>query len=247
MFGEVIVGVNFGPGGDAALALALRLMSRGGRMTLTNVVASDPTVFRGRRDDIVAAERARSLSLLERERSLVRLDAGDESPPGIETSAPVAASASRGLHAVARRRGADLIVVGASRCGGLGGVLFGDDTRATLRGAPCAVAVAPRGWARGQTVRRIGVGDDPQAVAMARVLAARHDLEVLVVGGDTAGLSRQVDLLVVGPGRPGRWRRPAARRSSERLARVAACPLLVLGPPPGARPAGGSPAASCVP
>ena len=250
MFGEIIVGVNFGRGGDAAVALARRLVSEDGRLTLTNIVPSDPTVFRGQRDDIVASEWALSLSLLERERHLVQLDVPGDRPPHIETSALVAASTGRGLHVVAERRGADLIVVGSAKHGGLGAVLFGDDTRSVVRGAPCAVAVAPRGWAGEQPLRRIGAGGDPRAVAVARALATRHDLEVLAAGGDPARLSRQVDLLVVGPGRARGWRRPrrpAARSSSERLARVSACPLVVLAPPPGTRPSGGSPPTSCAP
>jgi len=196
MFDEVVVGVNFGAGGDAAVALALRLLSPKARMTLTNIVPSDPTVFRGGRDEIVASERARSLSLLERERSLVRLGLRGAEPPRIEISALVAASAGRGLHAVARQRGADLIVVGASRQGGLSRVLLGDDTRSALRGAPCAVAVAPRDYAGDRPLRRIGSGDD-----------------------DAGALSSEIDLLVVDPG-----------RGSERLARVAVCPLLVMAP-----------------
>jgi nucleotide-binding universal stress UspA family protein len=177
MFDEVVVGVNFGAGGDAAVALALRLVSPEGRVTLTNIVPSDPTVFRGTRDDLVAAERARSLSLLERERSLARLALAGQRLPRIETCALVAASAGRGLHAVARLLRADAIVVGASRQAGLGRVLFGDDTRSALRGAPCAVAVAPRGYAVDRPPRQIDAGDAAEA------------------------LSREADLLVVEPGR----------------------------------------------
>jgi nucleotide-binding universal stress UspA family protein len=176
MFDRVVVGVNFGPGGDAAVALALRLVSPEGCVTLTNIVPSDPTVFRGQRDDIVAAERARSLSLLERERSLVRLSLAGERPPRIDTCALVAASAGRGLHAVARHLRADAIVVGASRQAGLGRVLFGDDTRSALRGAPCAVAVAPRDYTGDRPLRQTG-------------------------GGGAAVLSGEADLLVVEPGR----------------------------------------------
>jgi len=188
MFDQVVVGVNFGPGGDAAVALALALISPEGRMTLTNIVPSDPTVFRGRRDDMLLAECARSLSLLERERSLVHLTLGGEAPFRIETSALAAASPGRGLHAVAGRRRADLIVVGASRQGGLGRVLLGDDTRSTLRGAQCAVAVAPRGY-EGVTA------GDPSG------LSRQADLLVVDPGRRSERLARMTEcpLLVLAP------------------------------------------------
>jgi nucleotide-binding universal stress UspA family protein len=202
-FDEVVVGVNFGAGGDAAVALALRLASREGRVTLTNIVPSDPTVFRGRRDDMVAAERARSLSLLERERSLVRLSLTGDPPRQIETCALVAASAGRGLHAVAQHLRADAIVVGASRQAGLGRVLFGDDARSTIRGAPCAVAVAPRDYAGDRPLRRISAGDDTW------VLSGEGDLLVVEPGRRSERLARRAPcpLLVTAPS-------PAPRRAA---------------------------------
>ena len=74
--------------------------------------------------------------------------------------------------------GADLLVVGSSRRGLMGRVLMGDDARAALNGAPCAIAIAPTGYS-GQPVamREIGVGYDgspesEHAVAIARRIAA---------------------------------------------------------------------------
>ena len=57
-------------------------------------------------------------------------------------------SVGRGLHELAELIGADLLVIGSSRRGLLGRVLIGDDTRAALNGAPCAVAIAPAGYSR---------------------------------------------------------------------------------------------------
>jgi nucleotide-binding universal stress UspA family protein len=66
---------------------------------------------------------------------------------------------ARGLHDLARELAADLIVVGCSRRALLGRVLLGDDARAWLDGAPCAVAIAPRGYAeRAAPVVELGVG-----------------------------------------------------------------------------------------
>src|SRR5579875_2513600 len=85
-------------------------------------------------------------------------------------------------HALAERRRAELLVVGSCHRGMLGRVLLGDDTARSLNGAPCAVAVAPHGYAASapQRLARIGVGWDgsPEsalAVHVARGLAARHE------------------------------------------------------------------------
>jgi nucleotide-binding universal stress UspA family protein len=56
-------------------------------------------------------------------------------------------SAARALHEYAEAEDAGLIVVGSSHRGGLGRVLPGSVGESLLRGAPCAVAVAPRGYA----------------------------------------------------------------------------------------------------
>ena len=56
-------------------------------------------------------------------------------------------SAPQGLDRLAEAEGADLIVVGSSHHGALGRILFGSVGERLLYGAPCAVAVAPRGYA----------------------------------------------------------------------------------------------------
>src|SRR3954452_6782489 len=70
-------------------------------------------------------------------------------------------SVGHGLHDAAVAQGADLIVVGSWHCGVLGRIFACDDVAATLRAPPCAVAVAPRGFAeREPALARIGVGYD---------------------------------------------------------------------------------------
>jgi nucleotide-binding universal stress UspA family protein len=186
VFSEVVVGVDFGPGGDAALALALRLGAGHGRLTLTNIVLSDPTVLRGERDAMVAAERLRTLSLLDRERALAVLDRGGDSPLRIETCALIAASAGRGLLAVAVRRRADLIAVGESGHRGLARVLLGDATRRVLRGAACAVAVAPRGYTPDRDLDLL-VLDDQRSRRSTERRVRRAARPVLVVRPRAAG------------------------------------------------------------
>lgn len=57
-------------------------------------------------------------------------------------------SAARALYEYAEEQDADLIVVGSSHRGTVGRILPGSVGESLLRGAPCAVAVAPRGFAR---------------------------------------------------------------------------------------------------
>jgi nucleotide-binding universal stress UspA family protein len=105
------------------------------------------------------------------------------------TTIPAALDPAHGLHHAAARLGADLIVVASSRRGLLGRILAGDDVTATLRSAPCAVAVAPRGLAAANppAFERIGVGYDggPNAQAaldVARAVAARDGAEIRALG-----------------------------------------------------------------
>ena len=85
----------------------------------------------------------------------------------------------RGLHRQAEEQHADLLVVGSCSRGAFGRAMIGDDTRAALNGAPCAVAIASRGYAAraGNPIARIGVAyngspESKAALAMARELAA---------------------------------------------------------------------------
>lgn len=99
-------------------------------------------------------------------------------------------SAARALYEYARDEDADLIVVGSTHRGTLGRVLPGSVGESLLRGAPCAVAVAPRGFARREhlPIGLIGVaydGTDEADLALAEgerlagVLGA--DLRVITV------------------------------------------------------------------
>lgn len=171
MFDNVIVGVDGRPNGRDAIALASRLVSPEGKMALVNVHggALNPVqaVTPGRADE----EHAASHELLERERAQAEVQA--------ELVSYVASSPGRGLHDVAERRHADLLVVGSCSRGPFGRVLIGDDTRTSLNGAPCAVAIATRGYAEHPLpIATIGVGYDgsPEsefALATARELARR--------------------------------------------------------------------------
>jgi nucleotide-binding universal stress UspA family protein len=173
MFKNVIVGVDGAEGGRDAIALANLLRGEGGELTLAYVYHGDPHVWRGSSPPYEAEELERTRKLLETERA----EAGVSAHIRWRGSSSV----GRGLHELAEKIDADLLVVGSCRRGILGRVLVGDDTRSALNGAPCAIAIAPAGYAHERVaMREIGVGYDgspesEHALEIGRRLAAaRH-------------------------------------------------------------------------
>lgn len=171
MFKHVIAGVDAGEGGQDALALANVLRDGDSELTCAYVYRNEPIAWRGSSAAYEAAEREHARDVLVG----VREEAGMDAKLRVHGAPTV----GRGLHEVAEATGADLLVIGSSRRGLLGRVLIGDDTRASLNGAPCAVAIAPVGYAqRPAVMREIGVGYDgspesEHALTFARTLAER--------------------------------------------------------------------------
>ena len=173
MFKNVLVGVDGRPNGHDAIALASHLIDSDGRLTLAYVHGGE-----------VAEERKDAEALLEAQRTAAGVDA--------ELLSLVAANPGRGLHQQAEEQDADLLVVGSCSHGPFGRVMLGDDTRAALNGAPCAVAVAARGFAAHPTpITRVGAAyngspESKAALALAQELAKKtratvHALEVVAV------------------------------------------------------------------
>ncbi len=171
MFKNVLVGVDGSADGRDAIALASRLVDSDGRLTLAHVSRSE--VFEEQED---------AGKLLEQERSAADVAA--------ELVNIVSTNPGRGLHAHAEKQGADLLVVGSCRHGAFGRTMLGDDARAALNGAPCAIAIASRGYAEHSLpLAKVGVGYDgaPEskaALAVAREIAASsgatlHALQVV--------------------------------------------------------------------
>jgi nucleotide-binding universal stress UspA family protein len=179
MFEKVIVGVDGRPTGRDAIALASRLVSERGTLTLANVHPGELRPVDAATPGRTAEERRASHELLERERTEAEVDA--------ELVSFIASSPGRGLHDLAEERGADLLVVGSCGRGVLGRAMLGDDTRAALNGAPCAVGVAARGYAEHPLpLARVGVGYDgsPEseaALTAARAVAAQHRSKLLAL------------------------------------------------------------------
>jgi nucleotide-binding universal stress UspA family protein len=173
MFKNVLVGVDGSSGGRDALALALRLLNAAGQLTLIHVHLETTGIVVHEFDSSARDDAQR---LLENEREAAGRTA--------ELLSIGAASVGAGLHRVAEQNAADLLVVGTCRHGFVGRVLLGDDTRASLDGAPCAVAIAPLGYAQTSApIEVIGVGYDASpesdaALALARTLASDSDVKV---------------------------------------------------------------------
>lgn len=159
-------------------------------------------------------------------------------------------SAPRALHEVAEDENADVIVLGSTHRSGLGRVLPGSVGERLLHGAPCAVLIAPSGFAGRERleIARIGVGYDGKtesshartvAAALASDLGA--SVETITVSGDgsepadpgdaAAELverSRELDLLVVGSRGYGPVRHALLGSVTMKLMDAALCPVLVV-------------------
>jgi nucleotide-binding universal stress UspA family protein len=172
VFANVLVGVDGHFGGHDAAALATRLVAPEGELILAHVYPGDGRLRRQTSTlEYETRQKQRGRELL--------TEARDQAGMSAELRCVESASAGRGLHELAERMGVDLLVVGSSRRGMFGTVL-GDDTRESLNGAPCAVAVAPAGCATSPgVIQEIGVAyngsvESEHAVAVARVLAVQY-------------------------------------------------------------------------
>jgi nucleotide-binding universal stress UspA family protein len=172
-FRKVIVGVDEQQGGRDAAALAADLVASGRSVTPVFVHVRDLLVGRSSDADLQALKPTGAAtpdaSAHNGAEQLIRIDS---------------ASVGRGLHEFAESEHADLLVVGSCRRGLLGRVMVGNDTGDALNGAPCAVAIAPLGYAeQPTTLVEIGVAydespDSEHALAVARRLARQHGAKV---------------------------------------------------------------------
>jgi nucleotide-binding universal stress UspA family protein len=184
MFKNVLVGVDGSPHGRDAVALASRLSDPDGKLTLAHVHPGELHRLHALTPGLLERERKASSKLLEGERAAEDVEA--------ELVSVVASAPGGGLHRQAEEQGADLIVVGSCSRGAFGRAMIGDDARAALNGASCAVAIAARGYAKHpKSIGKVGVGynESPEsraALATARQLAAStsatvHALEVVSI------------------------------------------------------------------
>jgi nucleotide-binding universal stress UspA family protein len=169
MFSKILIGVDGEEGGRDALALARSLADPHAELVLVYVWKRIDGVFAaalGRTPPgEVGTELLRRVSWSIPERTRIITTAAD--------------SVAEGLHRTADAEGCDLLVVGAHLVRGSRLAAGGDDARASLHDAPCAVAVAPHGFAddHGTPARlgRIGVAYRPTPEGRAAYHAA-HEL-----------------------------------------------------------------------
>jgi nucleotide-binding universal stress UspA family protein len=184
LFNNVLVGVDGRPNGRDAIALALRLTDPDGKLTLAHVHSGELRPSHAVTPGLVREDLEASEKLLERERAAADIDAA--------LISIVAMSPGRGLHLQAEEQNADLLVVGSCSHGAFGRAMLGDDTRAALNGAPCAVAIASLGYAEHSSpFAKVGVAyngsqESTAALATARKLAAPtgasvHALQVVPI------------------------------------------------------------------
>jgi nucleotide-binding universal stress UspA family protein len=194
MFKRIVVGVDGRAGGRDALALGAALQrAAGGELVAVHVYTYDRTVPLADADAAEAGLKEDLLTKLESDLRAV----------GVSARTVIARdlAPARALQAAAEREGADLVVIGSCHRAGMDRVLTGDDAARTLHGSPCAVAVAPHGYAeQPHRLSLIGVGYDGsheshRALQLACDLAERAGAYVratMVVhpGGGHAGQER---------------------------------------------------------
>lgn len=236
MYRLILVGYDGRPSGRDALTLARGLAAiEGAELVLCVALELDP---------LATPAHAYERAMAEAEERLTADAAGvlGEIPFRLRVVGGV--SAPRALHEVAEDERADVIVLGSTHRHGLGRVVPGSVAERLLHGAPCAVLVAPSGFADRKRfeIRSIGVGYDGRteashARAVADALAAdlKAELTTITVGegeGDPAEVlvsrSTDLDLLVVGSRGYGPLRHALVGNVSWDVIRKAACPVLVV-------------------
>jgi nucleotide-binding universal stress UspA family protein len=164
---KIIVGVDESPGSADAIALASELAGlTGAAVARVNVYPYELYAGRGANAEFEQWVRHDSQALLERARGRVDAELRTIANP----------SPAHGLQHLAETDDAGLIVVGSTHTGRAGRVLPGSTGERLLHGAPCPVAVAPKGYAErdGHSHGIVGCGYDGTATASRALTAARR-------------------------------------------------------------------------
>jgi nucleotide-binding universal stress UspA family protein len=178
---EILVGFDDTAAADDALAFATRV-ARGTGSSLRIVVAHPS-------HDVSRAASDEASRDYEQRDAGAALGAAAESVEGVDVATEAIADVSppHALQTAAVRRGAALVVVGSTHRGAIGRMLPGSTGERLLHSSPCAVAIAPQGYAkRSETIATIGVGYDASeesniALAAASGLARQFGARLRVI------------------------------------------------------------------
>ncbi|MBO0768872.1 MAG: universal stress protein [Solirubrobacterales bacterium] len=183
MFANVVIGVDGRDCGRDPVRLARELCAEGAKLTLARFHRDyrnlDHAVDKSLRD----TERQIAETLLARAAALNKLDV---------TKAVGAATVHEAFSEYCRESRADLLVIGSGRHAAPGRVDVANWLTRVVSRAPCAVAVAPRGYkSHHGAIRQIGVPDDGseetrQALAIARRMASHQGAGLSILEGISA-------------------------------------------------------------
>jgi nucleotide-binding universal stress UspA family protein len=136
MYSKIIVGYDGSAQADDALALGKLIAdATGASVTAVSVFQFDP--MWGTYDIHFQGLDAELKEKLERAASSA----------GVEAQTMATSSPARGLHELAEQFDADLVVLGSAQHGKAGQIMAGSVAMSLLHGAPCSIAIAPRGYA----------------------------------------------------------------------------------------------------
>jgi nucleotide-binding universal stress UspA family protein len=149
---DLIIGFTGSPAGRDAVALGRRLALAGGaRPTVVHVRPPRPPSVEVTELPDAWSWGASVAATLDEARGLLA------DVPGARFRVVAETSVSRVLHRLAAEAEAPLIVLGATHRSGLGRVIPGTTADAVIHAAPCAVAIAPAGYATRPEVRPFGL------------------------------------------------------------------------------------------
>jgi nucleotide-binding universal stress UspA family protein len=167
---KIIVGVDESDRSRDAVALAA-LLARGSDAELVLVCAYPYDDVPGRAANAGYRQYLRE----DAEAAIERATAGMGELPRMRSHPIAEVSPAKGIQNLAAREGASLVVIGSSSRGGAGRVFAGTTAERLLHGAPCPVAVAPRGFSTSEPgdISTIAVGYDGSVEAKAALVGAR--------------------------------------------------------------------------
>jgi nucleotide-binding universal stress UspA family protein len=195
----ILIGFDDTPHGHDALALGLQIAAKDGEpVTVATAFPDDEHGLLVAVQDSAWVARVRGVA--ERKLDSARRLVGDRQ--GVAYRAIGPSSASRGLHELAEQTEPRLLVVGSSEHAAIGRISLGSTVENLLHGAPCPVAVAPRGYRDQQReIQSLAVAYDAtseadQALAFAVEAARRRGASlrlVAVADGPSEALQDRLD------------------------------------------------------